>query len=112
MKIILLTKKNNSGDELKSILGNEAEIIQVENEVELIKYERDKAVLIIDIDTLLDHGFSVATKIANNPGNCFLLIGMTTLNVDSRDSKFKFIFSSLSEVKERLEEVKLSYEKI
>ena len=112
MKIILLTTKINSGEEFKKIMGSEAEVTQVESEGELAQYENEKSILIIDIDTLLDHGFSVATKMANNPENRFLLIGVTTLEVDSRDSKFTFIFSSLSEVKERLEEVKLSYEKI
>lgn len=105
MKIYIYSKNSNLDHALNEITHYQFEIVLLDSEEELFRHELEKGVLVIDIDSVGDHGFTLATKLAHRLERQALIVGVTTLQLDSSDSKFDFFFNSFRELKENFEEV-------
>lgn len=112
MKIFIYSHNSNLNHYLDEITGHSFEVVDITSEEELFEHEFEKCILVIDIDSVKDHGFSLASKLASKPEKKYLIVGVTTLEVNSRDSKFDFFFNSFKELKECFETVVEKYEKI
>lgn len=112
MKIFYLTKNNNLGDLLGQSTEFQYQVIALKDEHELFDHDFEKCVLVIDLDTFMDHGFSLAVKLSNQPEKKALIIGVTTLEVDATDSKFDFFFDSIESVNKNFEAIVERYEEI
>ena len=112
MKIFYFTLKENVNDLLVNISKSSFSMTKINSEDELFEHDFEKCILIIDIDTLKDHGFTLATKLSMMPNRKAVIIGVTTLDVDSSESKFDFFFDSLESVKKNINKIVTAYEKI
>lgn len=97
---------------LSDLVSEQSKIEKIANEEELFQHEFERCVLVIDVDSVRDHGFSLASKLATKADKLSIIVGVTTLDVDSRASKFDFFFSSFEELNSRFDEVVKMYEEI
>jgi len=86
------------------------EIIRVKNASDLYQYDDEKCVIMIDIDTLKDHGFVLASRLSINTKRKALIVGITTLDVDTQDSQFNIFFKSFKEVIEKFDLIIKEYD--
>ncbi|MCB9063051.1 MAG: hypothetical protein H6622_16125 [Halobacteriovoraceae bacterium] len=112
MKIFSISKSEQFGQMLKKVLKGKYQVESLENEAGLFEHDYDKCMLVIDIDTLQDHGFTLAAKLSAIPDRKALIVGITTFEVDSVDAKFDFFFSSLNSIDENLDLILERYEQI
>ena len=105
MKIYIFSHDSILKQDLEKMTNHTFEIIDIESEEDMILCDIERCILIVDIDSVKDTGFSIASKMANRPDKTSLIIGVTTLDVDSTDSKFDFFFHSIEEFKMSFEEI-------
>ena len=93
---LISTKRNETICDLYIEL--EKDILN-QDEGEIFEHCRERCVIIIDINHLRDHGFSLASRIARvHKRECFI-VGLCTLPVDYQNSYFDYFFTSLSSLK-------------
>lgn len=110
MNVFCLSKNEES--EILSFLatreGVDTYLIDHDEEVE--EHDVEKCIILIDIDTFKDHGFTLASRISAKDNKVALVVGVTTMVVDSTSSKFDFFFSSIESFIEKFDSILDKYE--
>ncbi len=112
MKIFVFSQGQKIEQQLSQLKLDNCRFIHVTSEDELFEHEAEKSILIVDIDSVKDYGFILASKIAGRSDKRCLLVGITTMDVDPRDTKFDFFLGSFNEIKNRFKEIVCRYDEM
>lgn len=112
MKTFVFSKTLKIEAILERIPSSHLELVHIEDEEKLLEHGSEKCLLIIDIDTVKDHGFVLASKMATDPNKRAVIIGVTTLDVNSVGAKFDFFFNRYEDISTHFEEIRCRYEEI
>lgn len=110
-----LTLVSDNPDFATSVVDDYAEqfiVKRISREEDLFKCDSAKCLIVIDIDSLMDRGFTLASKLSQSfEGKC-ILVAVTTHDIDSRDSKFHFFLKSIEDFHQRYTEIMQKYDEV
>ncbi|MFK7825398.1 MAG: hypothetical protein AB8G05_14690 [Oligoflexales bacterium] len=111
MKIIVFSNNTNPDIFIENLSKQKIHADKFNGPSNIDAIDLANSIIIIDIDSLRDQGFTIASKLANKALGKIIVLAVTTLEVDSRASKFDLFFSSFTEVFDKLKEIKKRYDK-
>ena len=110
MKIIVFSNSQNPDIFIENLTKQKFHTIKVHGNSNFDPADLANSITIIDIDSLRDQGFTIASKIAGKVPGKIIVVAVASLEVDSRDSKFDLFCSSFTEVFDKLQEIENKYD--
>lgn len=110
MHLFIFSPEEQSIDAMQTLNIEIKKISDSNPDLETFQFE--SSIVIIDINSLKDMAFTLASKISILKSKPRLILGVTSADIDSRGSKFDFFFQDFNEIVERFDEVKNRYEQV
>ena len=112
MKIVVFSNNANPDIFIENLSNKNYETLKISGNTHFESQDLANSIVIIDIDSMRDQGFTIASKIAGKTPGKKVVVAVSTLEVDSRDSKFDLFFNSFTEVFTKLKEIIRKYDEI
>lgn len=100
MEIFYLTSKEHQVKNTENLSFQ-----TVHSAEEIFEQNSERKVVVVDIDHLMDAGFMLAAKLAADKNSKIVLVCLTTLDVDTRASKFHFFVSSIADISLKMPQI-------